>query len=288
MTTAPTTAAEALAAAESHLRGAGVAEAALDAETLLRHALGWDRARLMAALREPLAIVPHRSFQGLVATRARRVPLQHILGVQAFWKQDFRVTPDVLIPRPETEQVVETALARLASRPAPLVADVGTGSGCIALSIAMERGDAVVHATDVSAAALEVAGDNARRLGLSHRVSFHRGDLLAPLAPLARRLDLVASNPPYVTATEVEALQPEVRDFEPRGALVPPEGPVALYDRLLAQAAQQLTPGGWIVLEMGAGQAADMEALAVRHGFEHVRTLPDLAGIARVLEAQRP
>ena len=229
---------QALDLATSRLRAGGVAEAPLDAELLLRHVLGWDRAKVLASGRDGLPAGDEARFLRLVAARARRRPLQHLTGTQAFWRHEFVVGPAVLIPRPETEVLVESALELLKAIHRPCVIDVGTGSGCIALSLAAERPDAIVVATDLSAAALQVARRNASRLDLAGRVRFVRGDLLDAFRAGARTpVDLVVSNPPYVEEEEWRGLAPEVRDHDPRGALVPPEGVAALYRRLLEGAA---------------------------------------------------
>src|SRR5512135_1683988 len=170
------TAAALLEDAAAALSAAGVSSPERDAERLLRHVLGWGRATLVANPDRPVPAREADRFRSLVARRAAREPLQYIVGTQAFWKHDFLVTPAVLIPRPETELLVETSLELLQGVDRPVVVDVGTGSGCIALSIAAERADAEVHATDISAAALEVARENARRLGLEGRVRFHHGN----------------------------------------------------------------------------------------------------------------
>jgi release factor glutamine methyltransferase len=227
-------------------------------------------------------------FEAAIEQRARRRPLQHLTGHQAFWKHDFVVTPDVLIPRPETELLVETALELIQDRPSPLVVDVGTGSGCIALSLAAERPDARVHAVDLSSPALAVARANAERMSLRSRVVFHRGDLLEPVASLAGAVDLVVSNPPYVTAEEWAGLEPEVRDHEPRVALVPGDGVPALYRRLFASAAGLLRIGGACVVEVGQGQADALAALARDAGLEIIEIRPDLQRIPRAVVALRP
>src|SRR5438552_6870599 len=169
--------------AAAPLSAAGIATARLDAELLLRHVLGWDRASLIA--REGEAVPPAAAalFRSAIGERARRRPLQHLTGVQAFWRHEFLVTPDTLIPRPDTEILVEAALGLLKDAVRPLIVDVGTGSGCIALSLAAARPDAEVHAVDVSRAALDVARGNATRLRLAGRVAFHEGDLLSPIGP---------------------------------------------------------------------------------------------------------
>jgi release factor glutamine methyltransferase len=251
---------------------------------LLRHALGWDRAAVLTRGDEPLPPEAANRFEELVAERARRRPLQHLTGTQAFWRHEFLVTPDVLIPRPETEVLVEAALEALRGREQPVVVDVGTGSGCIALSLAAERPDATVHAVDVSAAALLVAAENAARLGLAGRVQFHQGDLLQPVPETG--LDLVASNPPYVDPTELAALPPEVRDHEPRTALLAPDAPYGIYRRLAAQAALRLRGGGVLAVEVGRGMAAEVAAAFTAAGFQAAASRRDLQGIDRVVTAR--
>jgi release factor glutamine methyltransferase len=275
-----------LVRASRRLAEAGVRDPGLDAERLLRHVLGWDRGTLVIRGHELLPDDAAGRFESLVAARARRRPLQHLTGVQAFWKHDFEVSPDVLIPRPETELLVETALARLSGVAAPLVVDVGTGSGCIAVSLAAERADAEVHATDLSAAALVVARRNAARAGVA--VRFHQGDLLAPVAALQGRVHLVACNPPYVGEVDEATLAPEVRDHEPRLALFPPEGRQALYARLARESAVALRAGGALVVEVGFGMADEVAARLAATGLVDVESRPDLAGIPRVVSARRP
>jgi release factor glutamine methyltransferase len=259
-----------------------------DAELLLRHVTGWDRAR---ALAQPEAEVPPEAlsrFRALVEERARRRPLQHLTGLQAFWRHEFLVTSDVLIPRPETELLVEEGLALLRGHERSIVADVGTGSGCIALSLAAEASEAEVHATDVSVPALAVARQNADRLGLGDHVRFHQGDLLDPLKSLEGRLDLVVSNPPYVDPADAPSLAPEVRDHEPAMALFPPGEPLAVYRRLLPQSARFLKPGGRVIVEIGHGQSAAVTEIATSAGLRVERVLPDLSGVLRAVVARRP
>jgi release factor glutamine methyltransferase len=189
----------------------------------------------------------------------------------------------VLTPRPETEVLVETCLGLLRGTDRPLIVDVGTGSGCIALSIAAERPDAVVHAIDLSEAALAVARENAVRLALEGRVAFHRGDLLAPVSDLAGRIDLVASNPPYVDEADRESLAPEVRDHEPAVALFAPGDPLSLYRRLAADASLALRAGGSLAVEVGVGQAESVVGILGEAGLEPAPPVPDLQAIARVV-----
>ncbi len=267
------------------LRAAGVEAADRDAERLLRHVLGWDRAELLA---RPEATVPGQAeseFRTLLARRCRRVPLQHLVGFQSFWRHDFIVTPDVLIPRPETELLVEVALERLRPLARPLIVDVGTGSGCIALSLAAERPQAEVHATDLSEPALRVARENARRLGLEHRVRFHAGDLLEPVAGRSGAVDLIVSNPPYVDEAQRDALAPEVRDHEPAAALYAPDHGLGVYRRLAPAAARALGSNGTLVLELGAGQRAAVERLCTEAGLWVEEVRPDLQAIPRALVA---
>ena len=277
---------DAVRRAAERLSAAGVPDATWDAELLLRHVLGWDRAALAGRIRERLPDDPRARFDALVQERARRRPLQHLTGVQAFWRHDFLVTPDVLIPRPESELLVEAALDLLADRHAPVIVDVGTGTGCLALSLAAERPDAVVHAIDISPAALAVARENARRLGLGGRVELHEGDLLGAVAALRGALDLVVSNPPYVDPAEIGTLQPEVRDHEPRAALLAPEPPYGIYRRLTAQAVAGLRPGGHLVLEVGRGMAAEVAGLCRTAGLTVTGSRRDLGGTERVVIAR--
>lgn len=277
---------EALREGAARLTAAGVPDPPWQAERLLAHVLGQDRAGLLAHAREPLAADLYHRFSALVAERARRRPLQHLTGTQSFWRHEFRVTPDVLIPRPETELLVEAALDLLRGRTAPVVVDVGTGSGCIALSVAFERPDAAVHAVDVSPAALAVAGENARRLGLEGRVHFLEGDLLAPLAALGAGVDLVLSNPPYVDPAALAGLQPEVRDHEPRTALAAPDGPYGIYRRLASQAVRALRQGGHVAVEVGLGMADEVARIFAQAGLQPAGIRRDLQGIERVVIAR--
>jgi release factor glutamine methyltransferase len=274
-----------LRAAAAELEAAGVPSPEWDAERLLRHVTGWDRATLVAQPGSPVDDAAADRFRSLVDRRAARVPLQHIVGTQAFWRHDFLVTPDVLVPRPETELLVETGLDLLRGVPRPVIVDVGTGSGCIALSLATELEVGEVHATDISESALVVARENARRLGLAERVAFHHGDLLAPVAALAGRVDLVVSNPPYVDPADRDALAPEVRDHEPAVALFPPGDALSIYRRLAPDALALLRPGGWLAVEVGQGQAAAVAATLGAAGLAPRAPATDLQGIARVVSA---
>ena len=267
------------------LEGAGIEEAPLEASVLVRHVLGLDRAALFAHPERATTEAERRSLDAAVARRTAREPLPYILGHREFYGLSFQVGPEVLIPRPETETLVEEAL-RWAEAPErrgrPLaIADVGTGSGCIAVSLAVHLPHATVHATDTSHPALAVAGENARRHEVADRVRLVRGDLLSPLAG---PLDLVVANLPYVPDAEVAGLQPEIARFEPATALRGgPEGTDLLL-RLLASAPRVLAAGGALMLELGPPQRNALEA-AARHLFPEgaVRIVMDLAGRDRVL-----
>jgi release factor glutamine methyltransferase len=282
------TVAELLVEAARDMRDKGVPAPEWDAERLLRHVLGCDRASLIASPGAAVAAEAERAFRGLLAERAKRVPLQYLTGLQAFWRHEFRVTPDVLIPRPETELLVETALELLRGVGLPLIVDVGTGSGCIALSLAAERADACVHATDVSAPALDVARENARRLGREQRVAFHLSQILEPVTGLEGRIDLVVSNPPYVEPSARAGLEPEVRDHEPQIALFPPGDALSVYRRLVPDAFASLRPGGFLAVEIAPTLADPVTGLFVGAGFEDVREANDLAGRARLVRGRKP
>jgi release factor glutamine methyltransferase len=282
-----TTLADALQRAERALAAAGVPNAVWDAELLVRHVLGCDRASLLANPKRPLSNEESQRLDALVSARGSRRPLQHLTGVQAFWRHEFRVTPDVLIPRPESELLVEATLALVRDCRRPLIVDVGTGSGCLALSIATERPDAELHATDVSPAALDVARENARRLGCAERVTFHQGDLLAPVARLAGRIDVVLSNPPYVDPRDAASLPPEVRDYEPATALFPEGDACSVYRDLAPQAYAALRKDGAFVVEIGLGMETGVRGILSRAGFRVERVLADMQSIPRALVAVR-
>lgn len=275
-----------LGEAEAVLAAAGVEHPDRDAERLLRHVVGWDRASLLASPAAEVPAAAEAGFRALLARRARREPLQHLIGFQAFWRHEFVVTPEVLIPRPETELLVELSLELLSREERPLVVDVGTGTGCIALSLAHERRDAEVHATDVSGPALQVARQNARRLALERRVTFHEGDLLEPVAGL--EVHLVVCNPPYVDPAERDALAPEVRDHEPALALFPPGDALAVYRRLVPAAATALRPGGALAVEISPAIPEPVLGLFRAAGFPEPTVHADLAGRPRVVHARRP
>ena len=270
--------------------GIGAPDAALDAEVLARSLLGWDRARYLADAREAAPDWFAARYRGWLERRAAREPVSLIVGRREFWGLDFEVTPGVLTPRPETEWLVQEALACAADlplprAPSPVVVDVGTGSGCVAISLARELRDARVVATDVSRAALAVARRNASRLGVAGRIELVQGSLLEPIgAPI----DLIASNPPYVPSASLGSLPPEVRDYEPALALDGGPDGLAVIRLLIDQAQRALAPGGWLVFEFGHGEEAGIRAaLAHRPALELVRVRADLQGIPRTAVARR-
>jgi release factor glutamine methyltransferase len=256
-----------------------------DAETLLVHLLGKNRAWMLAHFDDELGYECAEQYIAMLERRFAGEPIQYILGETEFYRLPFRVTPDVLIPRPETEHVVEevAALAQLFS--GPRIVDVGTGSGAIAVALAHELPEAVVTATDVSAAALSVARENAARNGVVERIRFVEGDLLEPVA--GEQFDIVVSNPPYVPETERESLAVEVRDYEPGQALFAGAAGLDVYRRLIPQAFAALAPCGYLVLEIGHGQEPPVGALLGEAGFEEIEFAADLQGIPRVACAQR-
>jgi len=254
-------------------------EAAGDAEVLARHALGWNLAQLIAHRREAAPAGFEERYAPLLKRRRAREPVSQITGHREFWGLEFEVTRDVLTPRPETELIVEAAVALLGERPPSRVIDVGTGSGCVAIALATEFPSAIVTATDLSVAALEVAQRNAARANVDRRISFVQADLFPPGATA----DLVVSNPPYVAAEAAPALPPEVRDYEPQLALFAGAKGMNVYRRLIPAAIHVVTPGGHLILEVGYDQHAAVSALAVAQGFEPERSLRDLQGIIRTL-----
>ena len=280
------TIADALREAAARLRVACVAEPRREAGTLLAHSLGRDRAFLITHADEALTASQLADFRARVARRAAGEPFQYIAGRQEFYGLEFEVGPDVLIPRPETELLVEEALKLLKGTDAPLLCDVGTGSGCIAVTLLHERGDARGLALDVSSAALAVAARNAARHGVDERLRLLVSDCFEALRGGGHeetRFDLVASNPPYVAGSEMEGLQKEVRDHEPRIALTPGGDGLAVIRRLVARAPEFLKPGGHLLLEIGFGQHERVASLVNPAVWTLLGIRPDLQGIPRVV-----
>ena len=288
----PITLREALEQGTRELRAADVPSPSLAAELLLMHVTGKPRAWLYAHPEDPLDAVAADRYGELIERRAAGAPTQYLTGHQEFWGLDLEVTPAVLIPRPETEHVVEVALARLGpsfhgkSAPRPLrIVDVGTGSGCLAIALAHELACSRVFATDISSRALEIARRNAVRHRVLDRVALVEANLLAAFAP--RVFDLIVSNPPYIGRKEAASLPREVLEHEPPAALFGGEEGIEVYPLLIAQAAERLVSGGLLVLEIGYGVSERVEALLDAPDWREIEITNDLAGIPRVIAARR-
>ena len=275
---------EAALDAAGTLGAAGLSEdtARRDASLLARHAVGWDAARWLTEARSTQASRDFRvTFDALIARRGKREPLAYITGQREFYGRVFAVEPGVLIPRPETEIIVDAVLEIVRARTPPRILDIGTGSGCLAITVAMELPAALLTATDNSEAALGVARANARQFGVDTRITFRAGDLLADGdGPF----DIIMSNPPYVPERDKASLDPEVRDYEPGAALFAGPDGLDVIRRLVPAAAAALAPGGWLIFEIGAGQADAVQEIVNRTpGVRWERVLPDLQSIPRVV-----
>ena len=259
----------------------------LDAEVLLAHVRGCPRIALYTAFDTPVADAERARFRELVKRRGEGEPVAYLVGSREFFSLPFTVTKDVLIPRPETEGLVVRSLDLVKSAAAPRIADVGTGSGAIAVTLAKQLPRATLVATDIAPAALAVAQANAERHGVAERITFVECDLLAdPQA--AGPWDVIVSNPPYVREDEYPALPRDVRDHEPKTALVAGPTGVEIVTRLAAEAAERLAPGGWLLVEIGPSTAAAAEAaLAAQAGLVPGPTLKDLAGLPRIVQARK-
>jgi release factor glutamine methyltransferase len=276
-----------VAAARQRLRDAGVSakEADLSARLLAQHVLGWTTERFLADGGDGEPTDFGQRFDALVARRAAREPLPYIVGHREFWHLDFEVTPAVLIPRHETELIVEAALALVPSITPATIADVCTGCGCVAVAIARERPAARLIATDVSEEALAVAHRNAVRHSVRDRVEIRHGDLLDPIDTIC---DVIVANPPYVVAGARPALQPEVRDHEPNVALFGGEDGLRLVERLVCDAPAWIRSDGWLIFEFGLGQDEEIEQMiSDSPDLTLVDLKRDLQGIARTAIARR-
>ena len=275
---------QALQSAIQQLGQAQVGSPRLNAETLLMFVLGRDRAYLYAHGERVLSAEEILRYQQLTAERARGVPAQYITGHQEFWGMDLLVSPAVLIPRPETEHVVETVLELSQGRAGNIrIVDVGTGSGGIALALAKELPQAEIHATEISATALEVARANAARHQLAERVHFHQTDLLNDIAGL--QFDFVVSNPPYVGESEKDTVEAQVRKFEPQIAVFAGETGMEVFAKLIPQALKVLSPGGWLVMELAFSSYDRVRQLLLN--WSDLRVSNDLQGIPRVVTARK-
>lgn len=281
------------------LKSHGADSPRLDAEVLLAHARGCERIMLYAAFDEVVSDEVRARFRELVKRRSEGAPVAYLVGKREFFSLSFRVTPDVLIPRPETEFLVVAALDALKSLksqapdPAsetgntPLVADVGTGSGAIAVAIAKHAPSAKVTATDISANALVIAHENATSHGVANRIEFLESDLLTKTPPQPR-FSVIASNPPYIGESELPSLAPSVRDHEPRHALIAGPTGTEIISRLIPQAAQRLLPGGHLILEISPLIVDQLTQLLATDGRFNPPTLTkDLAGLPRIVQARR-
>lgn len=279
------------AGAERLTHGPHPDRALRDAEFLMMYVLGKGRAWMLSRWHDQIDTHCSIPYHSAIERRRRGEPVQYITGEAEFYGLPFRVTHEVLIPRPETEHAVEKVL-ELAARfqasriPPNRIVDVGTGSGAIAVALARHLPDAAITATDLSPAALEVAGGNAARNGMEGRIRFIEGDLLAPVA--AEHFDIVVSNPPYVAESDRLSLAVEVREFEPPHALFAGDDGLAIYRRLIPQSFAALTPCGWVVLEIGCGQDAAAADLLAQSGFNEIGLTADLKGTPRIASARKP
>lgn len=267
---------------KGYLAEKGVENARLEAEWLLCAALGLDRVGLYVNFDRPLTTGELAACRAVVARRGRREPLQYILGSQEFYGLDFEVAPKVLIPRHDTEALVQESISRTGK--GAKILDIGVGSGCIAVALAKNLPDADVSGVDLSPEALELTERNAKRHGVS--VSLFRGSLFEPFKDL--EFDLIVSNPPYIRSSDIATLQPEVRDYEPRGALDGGADGLDYYRLIIPEAPGHLKPGGWLLLEMGIGQGPELFALFEATGhFRELFTAKDPGGIDRVVGGRK-
>ncbi|MFH1624312.1 MAG: peptide chain release factor N(5)-glutamine methyltransferase [Pseudomonadota bacterium] len=270
----------------------GVESPRLNAEVLLAHSLKTSRVGLYVDYDKPLERDELREYRKLVKRRIRREPLQYITGYQEFWSLRFKVTKGVLIPRRETEILVEEALkvlARVKSSPETVrILELGTGSGVIAATLAKELGGGSIIATDTSGLAIRIARENARTHGVEKHITFLQGSLFLPVRERVAFFDLVISNPPYIPSEEFTDLQPEVREFEPRTALDGGKEGLRFYRQILPHVGKYLAKDGWLMLEVGKGQAKKVTKLIESRGeFHPASTVKDLSGVDRVVTAQR-
>ena len=258
----------------------------LTAEILLAHVLQQERMYLYVHFDQPLQHEEREQYKALIRRCASGEPTQYLTGVQEFWSLEFRVTPAVLVPRPETEHLVEAALALAKQASQPRILDIGTGSGAIAISLKHELPEADLFAGDISEDALNIAMQNATTLLTDGKtISFRRGDLFVPFAGM--NFELIISNPPYISTEDYEALEPKVKDHEPEHALHAGEDGLEIYRRLIADAPDYLTPGGHVLVEIGYGQKDAIVELFEAQNFRIHHVINDYAGIERVIVACR-
>jgi len=274
-----------LAEATSLLASSGIESPTLEAERLLEHVTGIPFLRRRIGMAQEPRAGEIARFRALVQQRAQRIPLQHLIGTAPFLHLTLQVSRHVLVPRPETEQLALLAQKILADLPNARVADLGTGSGCLALHLASSRPDVSVHAFDLSPEALGVARTNASNLGLLDRVSFHQQDAFSPSADLSAHapFDLIVTNPPYIPDAEIPSLMPEVRDHDPLLALAGGPDGLAPYRTLAHRAQHWLQPSGWLLAEFGDGQAPELARIFQTPAWEHISFEKDLSGRDRIL-----
>ncbi len=282
---------EALRQGSRRLRSVGLGSADLEASLLVGMVTGLNRLALLTQTATELTPEQWACLDAFLVRREKHEPFQYLAGKQEFMSLEFEVGPGVLVPRPETEHLVEAVLDRIADSPRPesgewLLADVGTGSGAIAVTLASYVNDVRVVATDLSPEALEFARRNAERHGVAERLEFRLGDGLAPLADRAGEFDILVSNPPYIPTGEIAGLDPEVRDFEPRLALDGGEDGLAILGILARDGLSLVKPGGWLAVEVMAGQAPRVEHLLA--SWRDIDVIKDLQGHQRVVLARRP
>ncbi len=265
----------------------------LTAEILLSHQLNTDRVNLYLNFDQPLTEKEISGYRSLIKRRLRHEPIQYITGSQEFWSLDFMVDPQVIIPRPESELLVEQTINRVGAsfapqNQSPKILDLGTGSGALAISVAKEVPQARFWATDLSAAALSLARSNAEKHGVSERIQFMRGDLWDPIINLDITFDIIISNPPYITSEEYNDLAPEVRDYEPRLALDGHEGGMYFIEKIIHGGLDYLSPGGWLIMEMSPDQTEKALVLVEQiKGYGEKTRIKDYSHIYRVIMAQK-
>ena len=274
----------ALQEATTALERAGVENAAANAEWMMADVIGCSRPALPLHWAKPLEPAQIQRWQSLLTGRTNRIPLQHLLGTAQFCGLEFEVNRSVLVPRPETELLAEAAWAVAAVKESAVVLDVGTGSGCLAVAVGVHAKETIVHALDVSPAALNMARANAERHGVADRITFHEGDALRAL-PSVGLFDVIVSNPPYIPSLEIESLQVEVRDHDPRLALDGGADGLDFYRSLARHSLSRLQPDGRLLLEVGDGQAGAVVELITAQGGRVLEVLPDLNNIERIVVA---
>jgi release factor glutamine methyltransferase len=271
---------------EDFLRKKGIESARLESQILLAHALGCPKIQLYVRIEEEPSEQVRNTYREMIKKRSEGMPVAYLVGFREFYSLEFKVTPDVLIPRPETETLVLEALNAIKPLTNPRILDLGTGSGCIAISLAKQRKTAQLTAVDQSTAALAIASENAQKHGVAEQINFLEGDLFEPVGPPS--FDLIVSNPPYITTSDIATLDADVRDHEPQKALDGGADGLDFYRRIAAQAAAYLTPGGFLFLEIGSTQQQDVQTLLTQAQLTLGPSFKDRGGLPRVVSARRP